>query len=351
MKRYTAFFCIVSILLLTVSCRRRRADSTQVKQPEHKITIGFSIDTFVIERWRRDCDVFIATANALGADVIVQTAGNSAENQNKQIRYLIDKGVDSLVIVPKEADSLTDAVKAAKAKNIPVLSYDRLIRNADVSLYITIDSGRVGELMAQTLADKVPAGTYICMYGAKEDFNMQMATKGVHSVLSKYPGINVQTEYYTDNWNFDLAYRKMTELLDSGMRPDAVICGNDAVAESVLHALAEHRMNNVAVSGQDADIAGCQRVAEGLQTMTVYKPITVLAKEAAENAYSFAAYHTSVPEHKGVKITQFLNNGLLDVPSILLEPVTVTKQNIDKVIIESGFHTREEVYRTDPVKK
>lgn len=344
--------CFLTVLTGIISCRSHGlVKKSPSPEQKNRFVIGFSIDTFVIERWRRDCDIFIATANNLGADVIVQTAGNSAENQNRQIRYLIDKGVDVLVIVPKEADSLTDTLKIAKTRGIPVISYDRLIRNADISLYITIDSQRMGELMAESLVSRVPSGNYVCIYGPKEDNNMLMATKGVHAVLSRYSGIRLLSEYYTDNWNFDLAYHKMSELLDSGIRPDAVICGNDAVAESVLHALAEYRINNVAVSGQDADIAACQRIVEGTQLMTVYKPITVLAKQAAENAYAFAAYRTSFPEHEGKILSDRMNNGLLDVPVIRLDPVTVTKQNMDKIIIDSGFHTREEVYRTDIVKK
>ncbi|MBP3710348.1 MAG: substrate-binding domain-containing protein [Treponema sp.] len=345
---------IVKIFLLLVaftifaSCSKQEPLPKAVQQEtERGITIGFSIDTFVIERWQRDCDVFIATANALGADVIVQTAGNSAENQNKQIQYLIERGVDALVIVPKEAGSLSDVLKLAKASNIPVISYDRLITGADISLYITIDSRRVGELMAESLAAHVPSGNYICIYGAQEDYNMQMATQGVHAVFARYPGIRVLEEYYTPDWNFDMAYSKMSELLDSGSIPNAVICGNDAMAERVLHALAEHRISGVAVSGQDADIAGCQRVVEGLQTMTVYKPITILARKAAENAVSFAKHHKAADE----EIDTVMNNGYADVPAILLEPTAVSKDNIDEVIVQSGFHTKNEVYRIGIAQK
>lgn len=344
-KRLIIVNCFLLLAAFTIfaSCSKQEPQQKTVRQKtERNITIGFSIDTFIIERWQRDCDVFIATANSLSADVIVQTAGNSAENQNKQIQYLIERGVDALVIVPKEADSLSDVLKLAKAGNIPVIAYDRLIRGADISLYITIDSKRVGELMAESLTARVPEGNYICIYGAQEDYNMQMATQGVHNVFERYTDIHVLAEYYTPDWNFDMAYSKMSELLDRGSIPDAVICGNDALAERVLHALAEHHISGVAVAGQDADIAGCQRIVEGVQTMTVYKPITILARKAAENAVSLAKQNTPTDG----RITIVMNNGFMDVPTILLEPITVTKENIDEVIVQSGFHTKSEVYRT-----
>lgn len=347
MKKITSVFFLT--VFIFASCSRRPSVQPESALPvnsEGRITIGFSIDTFVIERWRRDVDIFTSVAQNAGAEVIVQTAGNSAENQIKQIQYLLDRNVNVLVIVPKEAESLQDVLKTAKLRGIPVISYDRLIRNADISLYITIDSEKVGVLMAQGLADKIRAGKYLCIYGPKEDYNMLMATKGVHSVLSHYSGIEVLAEFYTDNWNYDLAYRAANDFFDKGMIPDAVICGNDAIAEFVLRSLAEHRLSDVAVSGQDSDIAACQRVVDGTQAMTVYKPIQALAKEAAENAVSIAKYGKSVPEHQGNKIERSMNNGFKDVPAIMLEPKTVTKENIDSIIIDSGFHSHPDVYRT-----
>lgn len=335
---------LVCLLLCFTGCKKvNKVETVPNVETKDHITIGFSIDTFVIERWRRDCDVFVNRAKELGAEVIVQNAGNDIIEQIAQIKYMIDKNVDVLVIVPKEDNAFTEVLQKAKAKNIPVISYDRLIRNADIALYLTIDSYTVGKYMAESLAEQIPSGNLICLYGAKEDFNMQLLDNAVTDTLERYPGLKIIATEYADNWNYDLAYQKMSALLDQGLEPDGVICGNDAVAETVLHALSEHKLGGkVYVTGQDADIAGCQRVVEGKQLITVYKPITALASEAATWACSLATGNNRSIEETS---SQVINNGFGDVPVIWLEPILINKDNIDEVIIDGGFHTHEEVYR------
>lgn len=338
----------VLVLAALISCTRAssgtgsRAGARSLSEGEPAaITIGFSIDTFVIERWRRDLDVFMETAALGGARVIVQNAGNSESEQIKQIKYLIDQNVDVLVIVAKKADSLTEVLAKAKSKNIPVISYDRLIRNADISLYMSVDSRQVGTLMTQALLEKSPKGGWYCIYGNEDDFNMSLIDQGVRNALDGKP-VSVQVKYYTKDWNYDLAYQKMTELLESNLTPDAVICGNDAVAESVIRALREHQLNTIPVVGQDADIAGCQRVVQGIQTATVYKPITDLARLSALYACRLARGEKAA-DLPGVSET--LDNGTMQVPTCFISPVLVTAENMEEVVVQSGFHSYDEVYR------
>ncbi len=346
MKKVVCLVTIMVLCLMTMtSCTRKSAGTagfrTASAEDDNSITIGFSIDTFVIERWRRDLDVFMETASREGARVIVQNAGNSESEQIKQIKYLIDQNVDVLVIVAKRADSLTEVLAKAKAKNIPVISYDRLIRNADVSLYMSVDSRQVGTLMARALLEKAPRGGWYCIYGNEDDFNMSLIDQGVRNTLDGKP-VSVQIKYYTKDWNYDLAYQKMTELLESNLIPDAVICGNDAVAESVIRSLREHQLYTVPVEGQDADIAGCQRVVQGTQTATVYKPITDLARLSAMYACRLARGINAV-DLPGV--TESLDNGMLQVPTCFINPVLVTAENMEEVVVQSGFHSYDEVYR------
>ena len=337
----------LACLVLFTGCSKKETNKSAENQDNKRLTIGFSIDSFVIERWRRDCDIFMAAAKEYGASVIVQNAGNSVEEQIKQIKYLIDMNVDVLVIVPKNASSLTDVIQKAHAKNIPVVSYDRLILDAPVDLYVTIDSRKVGLLMAEELCKIKPKGSWFCIYGAEEDNNMQMLKSGVMAAIKlinvrKNNRIDVAMEFFTAGWNYDLAYKKMNEMLESQKIPQAVICGNDAIAENVLRSLSEHRINDVAVSGQDADIAACQRIVENKQAITVYKPITQLAKCAAECACILARGKPNISIITG---NNKINNGYSDVPVLWLDPQVVTKDNIEDVIIKNGFHTREEVYR------
>ncbi|MDD6487969.1 MAG: substrate-binding domain-containing protein [Spirochaetales bacterium] len=341
------FLSFLACLVLFSGCSKKEANKSAENQDKKNLTIGFSIDSFVIERWRRDCDIFIAAAKEYGASVIVQNAGNSIEEQIKQIKYLIDMNVDVLVIVPKNASSLTDVIQKAHAKNIPVVSYDRLILDAPIDLYVTIDSRKVGLLMAEELCKIKPKGSWFAIYGAEEDHNMQMLKDGVMAAIKlinvrKNHHIEVGMEFFTAGWNYDLAYKKMNEMLEAQKIPQAVICGNDAIAENVLRSLSEHRINDVAVSGQDADIAACQRIVENKQSITVYKPITQLAKCAAECACILARGKPNISIITG---NNKINNGFSDVPVLWLDPQVVTKDNIEDVIIKNGFHTREEVYR------
>lgn len=335
--------CISAVCVFT-SCSKSKI--VQKKEnpasAKDKVTIGFSIDTLAIERWRRDLDVFLATAKSVDADVIVQNAGNDVNEQIRQIQYLIDKNVDVLIVLPKKADSLTDVLKSAKAKNIPVISYDRLTRNADIDLYMTVDSAKVGEEMASEILKRRPYGTLYCLYGPLDDYNMILIKEGVEKTI-KGSQLRVGELFYTDNWNYDLAYKRMKQLFADKQFPNAIICGNDAIANSVIQAVIESKYSEpIIIAGQDADIANCQHIVNGKQTLTIYKPITELSRQTVYAAVRLAK-GVSVKDMENVNAMIF--NGSEDVPSILLEPSVVTKDNIDEIIIDSGFHTREEVYR------
>ncbi|MCR5612573.1 substrate-binding domain-containing protein [Treponema sp.] len=338
-------FILLCLTLMILSCSKNSAEKKQnitVTQNPPQITIGFSIDSLAIERWRRDTDVFLATAKELGANVIVQNAGNSVDEQIRQIKYLIDKKVDCLVIVPKKADSLVEVISEARSNNIPVISYDRLTLNSDINLYLTIDSEKVGSLMAKEILKQMPYGTLYCIYGPQEDFNMAMIKSGVERTLYGSQ-LRIGHIFYTDSWNYDLSYQEMISLLRQNKIPNAIICGNDAVADSVIRAITELRPNaKIAIAGQDADIANCQHVVNGKQTVTIYKPITELSKQAAYCAVMLSKGHNA--EDLPLVNAQ-LNNGYAEIPTLLLDPIAVTKENIDEVVIDSGFHTREEVYR------
>ena len=345
-KFLTLIFLLLFLALILTGCAKKKeepASQTSVKESgKAQYSIGFSIDTLAIERWRRDCDVFMNTAKERNANVIVQYAGNSTEEQIRQIQYLIDKKVDVIVIVAKKADSLTDVIKNARSHGIPVISYDRLITNADISLYVTVDSEKVGELMASGLLKIDPKGKWFCIYGPQEDNNMEMISSGVNKVVSG-TDVNIAYTYYTDGWNYDLSYGEMSRLLKEGEIPTSVVCGNDALANSVIQAVSEICPDKkINIVGQDADILNCQHVVSGRQTFTIYKPITDLARISANIACELAA-GKKVQDIS--EITSTIDNGFTQIPCVMLYPVTVDKDNMDSVVIESGFHTRGEVYR------
>lgn len=348
MKR-TSHLCTTLLLALVlacfVSCSKNSGGGNQEKKSEDQkkhVTIGFSIDTLAIERWQRDLDVFINKAKELGAQVIVQNAGNSVEEQNRQLMYLCDCNVDVIVVVAKKADSLGDTITKIRSKNIPVISYDRLIRDTEVDLYMSINSKSVGELMAAGLMERTVQNHWICILGPEEDYNMSLIRQGITEKIRKTI-YTVDNVYYTEGWNYDLSYQYMANLIAKGKLPDAIICGNDAVASSVIQALTDYsQKRKIFICGQDADISACQYIVDGKQDFTIYKPITHLAELAAEYALRIGNGESVESITKNLPT---INNGVQDVPVLWLEPTLVDKNNMESVIIESGFHTNGEVYK------
>jgi D-xylose transport system substrate-binding protein len=343
----SAFLLVLAALsLIPLSCKKNAGGKeASLQPPEKPITIGFSLDSLIVERWLRDRDVFVSAANSLGAEVIFQNAANDENEQVNQIKYLIDKGVDVLVIIPQNADILTEVLQRAKMKGIKIISYDRLIRNANIDLYISVNSFQVGEIMAMAVIKQAPTGNYVFINGPKSDYNVALVQEGQRSVLTNYPGVFRILDYYADNWSYDRAFEQVSLLLEQQIRIDAILCGNDGLAGGAIRALSERRLaGKIPVVGQDADIAACQYVVEGSQLITIYKPITALAKQAAVFAVSMAKNEFIPP---GTTI----NNGKQDVPVFWLSPIEVTRNNIDEVIIKSGFHTADEIYHNIPVDK
>lgn len=337
------FFCC-----LILSCKKQdsttttRTYRTTDSSTEKTITIGFSIDTLAIERWQRDMDVFINKAKEMGADVIVQNAGNSIEEQNRQLMYLLERNVNAVVVLPKDAASISESVQKLRSKGIPVISYDRLTLNADINLYLTIDSEKVGEQMAQEMLRRAKGENWYCILGPEEDYNMTLIMEGLDRIIRTTP-VHINHTFYTDGWNYDLSYQEMVRILKGDTFPDAIICGNDAVAASVIDAINRYYPDtHIPVCGQDADISACQYIVQGKQDFTIYKPIIQLAELAAECAVHLA-------RHEDISETRFrirpINNGYSDIPTIWLEPSYVDKYNLDKVIIESGFHSAASVYK------
>ncbi|MCR5250611.1 MAG: substrate-binding domain-containing protein [Lachnospiraceae bacterium] len=309
-------------------------------QEEDKLTIGMSFDSFVIERWQRDRDVFVQAAKELGAEVNVQNANGDVEEQKRQIEYFVDKKVDAIVIVCIDSDGLAEPIKRAKDAGIKVIAYDRLINNADIDLYISFDNEMVGTLMGQSLISNGLSGGRVIMVGGSPADNNVSLVEGAFERVMELNNVTIAGRVHCDGWRAELASEYIyahRELVESC---DAIMCGNDNVASQVVNALAVQRLaGKMLVTGQDADLEACQRIAEGTQLMTVYKPVEKLARRAAECAVELSEGGTVTGDDVG---TVF--NGKEDVPYVKLEPVMVIRENMDEIIIDSGFHTREEVY-------
>ena len=325
-------------LLPALGCGGGSIEANKEPIGERKPLIGMSFDSFLIERWQRDRDVFVSTASELGAEVNVQIANGDPKEQIAQIEYFIQKGVDAIVVVAVDCYGLADIVKKAHDAGIYVISYDRLVMNADVDLYISFDNEMVGTMMAEALAANIPSGgNIISIAGSPTDQNVAQAQKGFDGVIEK-SGLNVIVQEYAPNWLAETAYNVVNKAIAEGLTFEGVRCGNDDLASQAFLALSEHRLaSNVKLVGQDADLAACQRIVEGTQLMTVYKPVEKLAKEAA-------GFVVRMIQGEKIEASTTIFDGTYDVPYEKLSPIMVTRNNIDEIIIDGGFHRREQVY-------
>ena len=247
--------------------------------------------------------------------------------------------MDAILIVSVDSDGLSEVVKKAKDAGIIVIAYDRMIYNADVDLYISFDNEAVGELMGEALVQNgITNGKVLVLSGPTTDNNVSMVNEGFAKKMQEN-GNEIVDTMYADNWRPEYASEYIyshPEVLDE---IDAIMCGNDSIATQAIRVLAEKRKaGEILVTGQDADLEACQRIVEGTQLMTVYKPVEVQARTAVE--CTIGLIEGNMPEG----INAHVSDGTYIVPGIVLDPVSVTAANMDAVIIDSGFHLREDVY-------
>lgn len=324
--------------LLLAGCREQgNAQEDALLNQDEKIQIGITFDSFVIERWQRDRDVFVSAAQELGAEVNVQNANGDLEEQIAQINYFIQKKVDVILIVAIDSEGLSDAVDRAHRAGIPVIAYDRLIKNADVDLYISFDNEQVGRLMAGHMKEHLPEESSILQIcGPLADNNVSCVMNGFAEGLVGCD-IRIALTEHAEGWLAETGFSVTSSYVGAYPAPAGIMCGNDDIAGQAVRALSERRLaGSVCVVGQDADLAACQRIVEGTQCMTVYKPVEKLARRAAELSVQLA-------EGTDIRTTDFLDDGTWEIPYERLEPIAVTKENMDEVIT-GKYHEESDIY-------
>ena len=244
------------------------------------------------------------------------------------------------MIIARDCKALSEAVGRAHNAGIRVISYDRMVNDADTDMYISFDNRKVGEVMAQSMMEAIPDGGKIFMIqGSASDNNVDMVKEGFEDTL-KNSALKVVYEANCEGWIAELAADYVEEALEEYPDVKGIMCGNDDIASQVIQVLAENQLaGQVIVVGQDGDLAACQRIVEGTQYMTAFKSIEDLARQAAEYAVKMAE-EGKLPSD----VTDTMSDGSYDIPAKVLEPVAVTRDNMDEVIIDGGFHRRDEVY-------
>ena len=313
------------------------------------LKIGFSIEATKGERWQTDLDEFQVRAEQLGAQTITRSADGNDNLQFKQVKELLDSGIDALVLLPHDSAKATRIVEAAHAKHVPVISYDRLIPSPQVDLYIGFDLFSVGRLQAECLTEHAPKGNYILLGGSPLDPNSKVVRAGQMKVLQPLidrGDVKILADIWVPEWSPTQAYMLVTKALHDLKGPlTAILASNDGTAGGAIQALEDNDLSGkVLVTGQDADLAGVTRLFDGTQLMTVYKPIAGEARIAAEAAVKLA-------KHAEIDGTTSVPNGTQTTKAILLTPISVTQQNAKATVLKDGFQKIETVKQALPKEK
>jgi D-xylose transport system substrate-binding protein len=301
--------------------------------------VGVSWSNFQEERWKTDEQAIKAQLAKSGASYVSADAGGSPEKQIADIDSLIAKGAKVLIVLAMDKDAILPAVAKAKARNIPVVAYDRLIEAPGV-FYITFDNKDVGRMQARGVFAVKPKGNYVMIKGSPTDPNADFLRAGQQEVLEpaiKRGDIKIVGEEYTEGWRPEVAQRNMEQILTrAGGKVDAVVASNDGTAGGAVAALSARGLKGVAVSGQDGDHAALRRVALGTQTVSVWKDARELGREAAAAALAMAA---GKPVPGAVKWSGGEKKLTLD--ALFLKAVPVTRANLDVVLKASHIGKAE----------
>ena len=335
MKRYHLFSILILVLLQ--SCSEPVA-----------LKVGLSLPTQREERWVRDKEIMQSEADKQAIELVVTVSDNNASAQIRQCEQLLAQGIEVLILAPHDAKSAATIVEMAHRQKVPVISYDRLIINGNSDLYISFDNEAVGQIQARFLLDKAPKGKYIVLAGSPTDNNATMFKAGAMKLLQPEFDNN-QIELVLDasvmDWKPIEAYSLVKgalaklEKLGELQQLTAILAPNDNTARAVIKALDEYSLaGKVFVTGQDAEIESAKMIAQGLQSMTVFKDTRLLGKKAIEYSLKLLDPTFSTKEFERI------SDGKFNVNAILLKPILVTPKDLDHILIDTGYIRRQDVY-------
>ncbi len=305
-----------------------------------EVKIGFVLSTLQEERYQKDQAFFKEEAERLGFIPVMVSAENNAQTQTAKVENLIAQGVSALVIQPVNSKAAANLVKMAHMDKIPVVAYDRLIEEAPVDFYVTQDSFKVGVLQAEAAVQATHGkGNYVILMGQAGHSVANEITRGVMSVLGKYPEIKVVVQRNHDSWSSSLAMATVENALTQYKNKiDAVLANNSGMAHGAVQALHEQGLTGkVFVAGADADLASIKDLVKGRQQLEILKDIKPLAQTSARIAYSLATGKKELGD-------QTVASGNYKIPSIATPVYSITKENLEEKIFSTGFHSKEAVY-------
>ncbi len=318
-----------------------------------KVKIGFLLKTMQEERYQRDKKAFIEKAESLGAEVIFDSANNNEQTQLDKFNTMLSQGAKVIVLQPVNTGTAGNMVKAANAEGVRVVGYDSMLVNGPLDAMVMQDSWAVGKLQGEAmlawLTEKKGKleGKVALIKGQPGDSNANAMSSGALEIIKANPGLTLVAEESHEGWSSEKAMATSQNVLTKeGNKVDAFICNNSGMARGVIAALKDQGLddaNKVFVAGSDADLNNIQYVAQGKQAVEIWKKIDPLAQKAAEVAVTLAK-NPEKPVKELVEVDREIDNGSVQVPTIVTPVVLVTKDNIDETIIAEGFYTKEQVY-------
>ena len=307
------------------------------------IKIGMILPNLVEDRFPKDRDYFCAKVKELGGEVIVVDGQYNDQLQITQAEDLISQGVKVLVVICINKTTAAAIIRYAHAKNVKVIAYERIISNCDLDYFVSFDNVKVGELMAGYMVQRKPEGKYVLLGGDKGDQNAIWVKQGQLNVLQPYVKsgkIKIVYNSFLESWAREEAEHELKtylNLANDGI-PDVILSSADGISFGVISAFKEFNlMGKILLTGQDAAVDMCRYIVRYGNSMTVYKPIKQEAEQAAILAMKCA-------KREAVSVTQTINNGYVEVPAILIQPISVDKENMKNTVIADHFVTEASIY-------
>jgi len=346
MKRIVTLILLFLVALAFVASGTAMAEGTKETAPKEKPKVGFLWDTTHAERRVVIKNLIQERSKVDGWEMIFQSANNDDSLQLTQGEAMLSKGVDMLVISPVNMDTIAPIVNEAKKAGIPVIDFDRLMNNCKPDIFIGFDNDIIGDAIAEYAAKRIPKGNYALICGDPRDNNAVVYREGYYRVLQPYidrDDIKVVVDQYCENWDGSVAL-KIAEnaLTETNNNIQVFLSQYDGLSNGCIQALKEQGLvGKVLVTGQDAELPALQRIVQGEQTMSIWKSSEEMAKLGADTIKMML-------EGKMPKTNRVLNNGVADIPTILLNVIAVDKDNMIDTIIAAGARTMEEVYKNIP---
>ena len=317
------------------------------------VTIGFLLKTMQEERYQQDQAAFTAKAEELGAEVIFDSASNNEQTQLAKFENMLAKGAQVIVMQPVNSGTAGNMVRMANEEGVRVVGYDSMLTDGPLDIMVMQDSWAVGKLQADALVEWLKAkkgkveGKVALIRGQPGDSNAAAMSSGVLEVVKANPGLELVVDQSHEGWAPDKAMATAENTLTKNNNQiDAFIANNSGMARGVLSALDAQGLasaDKVFVAGSDADLVNIQFVAQGKETVEIWKKVKPLAEKAAEVAV-LLAQDPDTPVTELVKVDKMVNNGFTDVPTIVTPIVAVTKDNLKETIIAEGVYTEQQVF-------